>query len=80
MDKEFHPVLYNRCNYLSILALKLFHVSKIEPRMIVHFISYPFEKIDFENVIILYGGDCVFWYPRALMVYQKKVQNDYAFQ
>ena len=28
MDKLFHPVLYNGCNYLSMLGLKLIHVSK----------------------------------------------------
>ena len=28
MDKQFHPTLYNGCNYLSMLGLKLNHVSK----------------------------------------------------
>ena len=28
MDKQFHPTLYNGCNYLSILGLQLIHVSK----------------------------------------------------
>ena len=28
MDKLFHPILYNGCNYLSMLGLKLNHVSK----------------------------------------------------
>ena len=28
MDKKFHPALHNRCNYLSMLGLKLTHVSK----------------------------------------------------
>ena len=28
MDKQFHPTLYNGCNYLSNLGLKLIHVSK----------------------------------------------------
>ena len=28
MGKLFHPTLYNGCNYLSILGLKLNHVSK----------------------------------------------------
>ena len=28
MDKYFHPTLYNGCNYLSMLGLKLNHVSK----------------------------------------------------
>ena len=27
MDKEFHPTIYNRCNYLSMLGLKLIHVK-----------------------------------------------------
>ena len=26
--KEFHPTIYNGCNYLSILGLKSIHVSK----------------------------------------------------
>ena len=29
MDKEFHPTLNQACNYLSMLGLKLNHVSKI---------------------------------------------------
>ena len=28
MDKYFHSILYNGCNYLSMLGLKLMHVSK----------------------------------------------------
>ena len=28
MDKSFHPTHYNGCNYLSMLGLKLIHVSK----------------------------------------------------
>ena len=28
MDKQFHPTLYNGCNYLSMLGLKLNRVSK----------------------------------------------------
>ena len=28
MDKWFHPTFYNECNYLSMLGLKLNHVSK----------------------------------------------------
>ena len=28
MDKSFHPTLYQACNYLSMLWLKLNHVSK----------------------------------------------------
>ena len=27
MDKKFHPILYNVCNYLSMLGLDLIHVS-----------------------------------------------------
>ena len=29
MDKLFHPTLYNWCDYLSLLGLKLMHVSKM---------------------------------------------------
>ena len=28
MDKQFHPTLYNGCDYISMLGLKLMHVSK----------------------------------------------------
>ena len=28
MDKQFHPIFYNGCNYLSMLGLKLNHASK----------------------------------------------------
>ena len=28
MDKYFHPILYNGCDYISMLGLKLNHVSK----------------------------------------------------
>ena len=31
MDELFHPTLYNGCNYLSMLGLKLIHVSKSGP-------------------------------------------------
>ena len=31
MDKYFHPTLYNGCSYLSMLWLKLNHVSKKGP-------------------------------------------------
>ena len=34
LDQSFHHTLYNGCNYLSILGLKLIHVSKEGP-------SYP---------------------------------------
>ena len=32
MDKWFHSTLYNGCNYLSVLGIKLIHVSKRGPR------------------------------------------------
>ena len=28
MNKEFHPTLYNGCNYLSMLELKFIHITK----------------------------------------------------
>ena len=34
MDQWFHPTLYWACNYLSMLGLKLIHVSKLGPRSI----------------------------------------------
>ena len=30
-DKSLHPTLYNGCTYLSVLGLKLIHVSKMGP-------------------------------------------------
>ena len=32
MDKSFHSILYNRCNYLYMHGLKLNHASNIGPR------------------------------------------------
>ena len=32
MDKYFHPTLYNGCDYLPVLGLKLNHVGKRGPR------------------------------------------------
>ena len=31
-DRQFHPTLYNGCNYLSRPGLNIIHVSKIGPR------------------------------------------------
>ena len=31
MDMQFHPTLYNGCNYLPMLGLTLIHVSKVAP-------------------------------------------------
>ena len=31
MDKQFHPTVYNGCNYLYMLGLKLNHISKNAP-------------------------------------------------
>ena len=31
MGKKFHPTLHNGCNYLSMLGLKLIHISKRGP-------------------------------------------------
>ena len=36
MDKWFHPAFYNGCNYLSMLGLKLNHVSKRAPGALHH--------------------------------------------
>ena len=33
MDKKFNPTIYNGCDYLSMLRLKLNHVSKKEPQV-----------------------------------------------
>ena len=34
MDKYFHPTLYQTYDYLSMLGLRLYHVSKGAPRLI----------------------------------------------
>ena len=31
IDKQFHPIFHNECNYLSMLELKLIHVCKRGP-------------------------------------------------
>ena len=36
MDSQFHPTLYNECNYLSVLGWKLIHVNKKGPRKCIH--------------------------------------------
>ena len=36
MGKQFHPTLYNDCNYLSMLGLKLNRVSKRGPSWFSH--------------------------------------------
>ena len=41
MDKSFHPMHYNGCNYLSMLGLKLNHVSKRGPRWSVMLWQQP---------------------------------------
>ena len=42
MDKLFHRTLYDGCNYLSMLGLKLIHVSKRGPWSFqVGLITYP---------------------------------------
>ena len=42
MDKWFHTTLYNGCNYLSMLGLKLIQVSKRAPWGLVQIISHSF--------------------------------------
>ena len=37
MDKLFHPTHYNGCNYLSMLRLKLIHVSERGPRWLLSY-------------------------------------------
>ena len=39
MDRQFHPTLYNGCNYLSMAGLKLIHVCKRSHRSIRYLIS-----------------------------------------
>ena len=39
MDKQFHLTHHNKCNYLSMLGLKLIHVCKRRPRILV--ICFP---------------------------------------
>ena len=37
MDKYFHPILYMACDYLSMLGLKLTHVSEKDPTCVVDY-------------------------------------------
>ena len=39
MDKKIHPTLYDGCNYLSMLGLKLIHISKRGPRCLIQDIN-----------------------------------------
>ena len=39
MDKYFHPTLYNGCNYLSMMVLKLNRVSKRGPRTLAGIVN-----------------------------------------
>ena len=43
MDKKFHLTLYNGCNYLSMLGLKLNHISKRGPwrLLLAHYLAIP---------------------------------------
>ena len=40
LDKWFHPTLYKPCDYLSMLGLKLIHVSKMGPWCVLFFLLY----------------------------------------
>ena len=42
----FHPTLYNGCNYLSMLELKLNHVIKKRPSFLHCTITYMLDKKD----------------------------------
>ena len=63
MDKWFHPTLYNGCDYLSMLGLKLIHVSKRGLRKThFEFAKYTssnivFPHFNFKNSIILTIAD-----------------------
>ena len=54
MDKWFDPILYNGCNYLSMLGLKLDHVSKRGPWCAFQFGSCPREvfKLPFNHPLM----------------------------
>ena len=47
--KKFHPTLYQACNYLSMLGLKLNHLCKWGYRKIRHFAIYIYHIIDKNN-------------------------------
>ena len=43
MDKQFHPTLYNGCDYLSMFRLKLTHVSETVPVLLSLVISQQWQ-------------------------------------
>ena len=47
MDKLFHPIHYNVCNYLSMLGLKLNHVSKRGHRFVFDVCRYSFAVVTY---------------------------------
>ena len=50
MDKQFNSILYNGCNYLSMLGLNLNHVSKRGPRSIIYTLDYLSASIMSNNL------------------------------
>ena len=67
MDKEFHPTLYNGCNYLSMVGLDLNHVSKRGPNVFWDIITHPYPnfKLKLGMNESLYSMSCmiVMTYP-----------------
>ena len=43
MDKKFHPTVYDGCNYLPMLGLKINHVSKRGPWGSI--IGHPYSRL-----------------------------------
>ena len=65
MDKKFHPTLYNECNYLCMLGLKLIIVSKKRSKVILHtfskIISCNYKTIHYTIMYIFHVSYCI-WY------------------
>ena len=76
IDKEFHSILYNGCNYLSMLGLKLIHDSKRVPGSHGNGNDTPLAYLSYIHVSLKrwnkYGCDdikCIFVNIKLLQIY-----------
>ena len=69
MDKLFYPTFYNGCNYLSMLGLKLNHVSKRGPQLNqkVTYVSVNWITIGCVNSLLLIGCQANPW-PKSWLI------------
>ena len=63
MDKQFHPTFYNGCNYLSMLGLRLYHVSERGPMSLVQAVNSFFIQLSHGSLFL--GIELIFkcWCP-----------------